>query len=173
MAVMTSTLPRVLSVICLICLAQMARAESRPVPIRADAAVSPQPRRWFSFPRRPRANRAAEKPAHKPMSIVKDMVFAGLLGGGLGLWLLLRIIHFKMRAGHSVTANEEDAAMQTRETAALLGALFGCPAGLCIYDKLYPHSLDAARSLALSRERPPAPPQQCTDDRPCQGVGLE
>ena len=71
--------------------------------------------------------------------IVSGVVLAGLLGGGLALWLLLRLIRRKIRAG-SVNQREP----KGRETAALLGAMFGFPAGLWIYDKLYPCSRPAA-----------------------------
>lgn len=71
-----------------------------------------------------------------------DLVFAGLLGGGLGLWLLLRMIRFKMRTRQAATSWQEGSASdprtQTRERAAMFGALFGFPGGLWIYDKLYP-----------------------------------
>lgn len=75
-------------------------------------------------------------------SMVNDVVLAGLLGGGLGLWLLLRMIRFKMRTRRAATTwqtgSVSDPKTQTRETAALLGSMFGFYAGLWIYDKLYP-----------------------------------
>lgn len=71
-------------------------------------------------------------------SVVNEFVLASLLGGGLALWLLLNMVRFKLRATWSRTLEEEDAAMQARRMPALLGAMFGFPAGLWIYDKLYP-----------------------------------
>jgi hypothetical protein len=77
-----------------------------------------------------------------PSSVVNDIALAGLLGGGLGLWLLLRMIRFRMRRKRAATTwqtgSQSDPATQARETSALLGAMFGFPAGLWIYDKLYP-----------------------------------
>jgi hypothetical protein len=77
-----------------------------------------------------------------PSTLVNDVLVAGLLGGGLGLWLLLRLIRFKMRRNRPATAWDagsiNESGTQARETAALLGAMFGYPAGLWIYDKLYP-----------------------------------
>ncbi|MGH7172501.1 MAG: hypothetical protein ACRELF_14625 [Gemmataceae bacterium] len=71
-------------------------------------------------------------------SEVNEFVLAGLLVGGLALWILLAMIRFKMRAARAATAGDEDAAMQARGAPALFGAMFGFPAGLWIYDKLYP-----------------------------------
>ncbi|MHB1423040.1 MAG: hypothetical protein ACYC3I_07575 [Gemmataceae bacterium] len=102
--------------------------------------------------------------ARGPAVVVNDLVLGGVLGGGLGLWLLLRMIRYRMRS--------EEA--QARETPALFGAMFGCPAGLWIYDKLYPYSAAPPSGLA---EVPPANPhlephEQHAEDRPWQGVGL-
>lgn len=75
-------------------------------------------------------------------SASSDAVFACLLGGGLGLWLLLRMVRFKMRTRAAEatwqTGSVRDPNTQAREKAALFGALFGFPAGMWIYDKLYP-----------------------------------
>jgi len=71
-------------------------------------------------------------------AVVNEFVLAGLLGGGLGLWIVLGLIRFKMRAARPATPAEQATAMQARGAPALLGAMFGFPAGLWIYDKLYP-----------------------------------
>jgi uncharacterized membrane protein YgcG len=70
--------------------------------------------------------------------VANEVLFAGVLGGGLALWSLLGMIRFRMRRKQPATLSEEDAAMQARATPALLGAMFGFPAGMWIYDKLYP-----------------------------------
>jgi hypothetical protein len=62
-------------------------------------------------------------------SAVNDGIFAAVLGGGLTLWLLLCLIRRKIRSSGERTRTEN---------AALLGAMFGSPAGVWIYDKLYP-----------------------------------
>ncbi len=247
---MFPALPRVLSLICLLCLANVGQAQRSRRPIRDDAklfqaaaidsagqriadirrtfdrnlfvrtvaSVSPQQRRWLPFLRTPQVNQQLElqarqyasqvgvnwiyvvictqprdvnvivRPDDDPEftrrdaenlrrtlarslpekgadaallalvdqvhdvlqdhatrgspSVVNDMILAGLLGGGLGLWLLLRMIRFKMRSRSAATTwpvgSASDPRTQARETAALLGSMFGCPAGLWIYDKLYP-----------------------------------
>jgi hypothetical protein len=111
---------------CLLCLASAVRADEHAAPIRGDAgtfhAVAwPRPWRWFSLPKKPQVNRA---PRHAP-PVVSSVVLAGMLGGGLALWLLLRLIRRKIGAG-------------CVETPASLGTMFGFPAGWWIYDKLYP-----------------------------------
>jgi hypothetical protein len=71
-----------------------------------------------------------------------DAVFAFLLGGGLGLWLLLRMVRYRLRSPTGATSwqtgSVSDPNTRARETAALLGALFGFPGGMWVYDKLYP-----------------------------------
>jgi hypothetical protein len=67
--------------------------------------------------------------------VVNGIVLVGLLSGGLALWLLLRLIRRRIRAG-----SEWDRETLARERPALLGAIFGFPAGLWIYDKLCPCS---------------------------------
>jgi hypothetical protein len=243
MAVMTSTLPRLLSLLCLVCLASTVCADKPEKPIRDEAqmfhaaaidradqgiaeirqsfdcglfvrtiaSVSPQPPRWFPILRTPRVNRMLEEQArtfadesglpgiyvaicNRPRDVrvvvrpegnayltrhdaetvrrtlmrdlhdksadaallalvdrVQDIlqdhaergsspavnasVLVGLLGGGLALWLLLRLIRRRIGAG-SVSDRET----QTRDSAVLLGTMFGFPAGLWIYDKLCPVS---------------------------------
>jgi hypothetical protein len=68
-------------------------------------------------------------------SVVNEFVLAGLLGGGLALWVVLGIIRFKMGAGRAIN---ESAAERACERPALLGAMFGSPTGQWLYDKLYP-----------------------------------
>ncbi|GEM_PF-3177067 len=72
-------------------------------------------------------------------------VLAGLLGSGLVLWLLLWAIRRKMQAGGSRAS--------AREASVLLGALFGFPAGLWIYDKLCPCSEKASVSDTSQKRR--------------------
>jgi hypothetical protein len=67
------------------------------------------------------------------LMIGNGFVLAGLIGGGLVFWLFLCAIRRKIRAGSA-----RDQKTQARATPALLGAMFGFPAGLWIYDKLYP-----------------------------------
>lgn len=67
--------------------------------------------------------------------VVNGVVFVGLLGGGLALWLVLRLIQRRIQAGSA-----SDRETLSRERPALLGAWFGFPAGLWIYDKLCPYS---------------------------------
>jgi hypothetical protein len=65
--------------------------------------------------------------------IVNDIVLIGLLGGGLALWLVLRLIRRRIGAA-------SDRETLPREKPVLLGAMLGFPAGLWIYDKLCPCS---------------------------------
>lgn len=266
---MTSALPRLLSVICLACLANVGRTEERVAPIRDEAkmfhagaiqdaeqriadirrtfacnvfvrtvvSISPQQKRWDLFSRRTEVNRKLEEQArkyadesglpgiyvvictrprdvrvivrsegdpqfthrdakalqrmlarslHDPgadaallalvdqvqsvlqdhatrgmSSVGKDVVLAGLLGGGLGVWLLLRMIRFKMRTRQPAMSWQEGSAndprTQARETAALLGALFGFPGGLWIYDKLYPCPPGICVTAVTAVPQTPAP----------------
>ncbi len=71
-------------------------------------------------------------------AIVHEFVLGGILAGGVGLWLALCAIRYKIRIRDPITANEVGAAEGARQRPALLGALFGSPAGHWIYDKLYP-----------------------------------
>ncbi len=74
---------------------------------------------------------------------LNDMVLVGLLGGGSALWLLLRLIRRRIQ-----NRSESDRETLSHERPALLGAMFGFPAGLWIYDKLCPHSEKAPASDA-------------------------
>lgn len=74
-----------------------------------------------------------DRAEHGSSPVVKGAVLAGLLGGGLALWLLLRLIRRRIWA-------ESGSEARPRETPASLGAMFGFPAGLWIYDKTYPFS---------------------------------
>jgi hypothetical protein len=65
--------------------------------------------------------------------VVNGSVFIGLLAGGLALWLLLRLIRRRIGAG-----SMSDRETQAHDNPILLGAMFGFPAGLWIYDKLSP-----------------------------------
>jgi len=71
-------------------------------------------------------------------SVVNELVLAGLLGGGVGFWLILCGIRYKMRLRDALLVSEVSTAEQTRRMPALLGAMFGSLAGQWIYDKLYP-----------------------------------
>ncbi|HEY7315348.1 MAG TPA: TPM domain-containing protein [Gemmataceae bacterium] len=88
------------------------------------------------------------------MLVLNEFALIAILGGGVALWLVLRIVRFKMRIAH---APEEVTAERTRETPALLGAMFGFPAGLWIYDKLYP--CPSGAPAPLCEPEPPAPPE--------------
>ncbi|HTU93869.1 MAG TPA: hypothetical protein VMF69_27560 [Gemmataceae bacterium] len=134
---MTATLPRTLALLCLACLANAARAEDQAAPGREDSAIprAEPHRRWFSFPWKMRVNRRHDEQARKtqgPPPAVNGVILASILGGGLVLWLLLLTIRWRLRVGR--------AERQARETSALLGAMFGYPAGMWVYDKLYPCS---------------------------------
>ena len=85
-------------------------------------------------------------------SVLNEFALAAILSSGIALWLVLRIVHFKMRAAHPT---EETATERTRETPALLGAMFGFPAGLWIYDKLYPCPSGAPAPLCEPEPSPP------------------
>lgn len=128
---MTSALRRTLPLLCLAFLARAARAEDQAAPTRVAAVsegATKQPR-WFSFLRKARIQRTTrESPP-----VVSGVVLASFLGGGVAIWLLLRFVRFRIRAGRV-----SDAKMQEREAAALLGLLSGSAAGMCIYDKVYP-----------------------------------
>jgi len=63
--------------------------------------------------------------------VVNGIVLVGLLGGGLALWLVLRLIRRRIGAA-------SDRETLSRERPVLLGTMFGFPAGLWIYDKLCP-----------------------------------
>lgn len=84
-------------------------------------------------------------------SVINEFVLVGLLGGGLGLWMVLSIIRYKMRAGRAI---DERAADRACETPALLGAMFGSPTGQWLYDKLYPCPIRMPEPVA--EPQPPA-----------------
>ncbi len=63
--------------------------------------------------------------------VVNGIVLVGLLGGGLALWLVLRLIRRRL-------VRDSDREPLSRERQVLLGTMFGFPAGLWIYDKLSP-----------------------------------
>ncbi len=128
---MTAALPQTLALLCLVCLASAVRAEGQAAPISAAAAGddAAKPRRWPWFLRKLRVQRTTTP--HAP-PVVSGVVLTGILSGGLVLWLLLLLIRFHKRAS--------DGRMQARETSVLLAALFGFPAGMCIYDRLCPNS---------------------------------
>ncbi|HEY7423288.1 MAG TPA: hypothetical protein VH682_03510 [Gemmataceae bacterium] len=92
-------------------------------------------------------------------SVVSEFALAVLLGGGMALWLVLSIVCFKRRAAQPV---EEDVAEQARRTAALLGAMFGSPSGLWIYDKLYPCPAGSS-GLPCAPEAPPTAEGEATE----------
>ena len=87
-------------------------------------------------------------------SVVSEFVLAGVLAGGIGLWLVLGLIRYKMRARRADALPEETAEERVRRRPALMGAMFGLPAGHWIYDKLYPPPGQAAAGLPL--REPPA-----------------
>jgi hypothetical protein len=87
-------------------------------------------------------------------SVLNEFALAGVLGGGFALWLVLSIVRFKLRAAHPT---EDDAAEQVWRRPALLGAMFGFPAGLWIYDKLYP--CPSGAPAPLCEPEPPPPPE--------------
>ena len=248
---MISALPRILSLLSLVCLASIVQAEKQFEPIRDDArmfhasaidraeqqiadihqsfdcglfvrtiaSASPRPSRWFPVLRTPRINRMLEEQAHafadesgipgvyivichRPRDVhvvvrpgenadlnrhdaetlrqtllrdlhdksadaallalvnrVRDMlqdhaergsspvvngiVLVGILGGGLALWLVLRLIRRRIGA-----TRDSDREALSRERPVLLGTMFGFPAGLWIYDKLCPCSVKAPISDA-------------------------
>lgn len=102
-------------------------------------------------------------------SVVNEFVLAGLLGGGLGLWILLGTVRLKMRAGRPIAPSEQDAAMQARSAPALFGAMFGFPAGLWIYDKLYPCS----SGIPLPLCEPEAESKPLTEEESMEGTDVE
>lgn len=85
-------------------------------------------------------------------AVLSELALAGILGGGLLLWLVLSIVRYKTRAAQPA---EEDPTERARRRSALLGAMFGFPAGLWIYDRLYrcPSGVPAP----LYEPEPPAP----------------
>ncbi|HWG43852.1 MAG TPA: hypothetical protein VN688_13830 [Gemmataceae bacterium] len=87
-----------------------------------------------------RATLQAHAMRGRSTSVVNEFVLAGLLGGGVALWLLLCGVRFKMQGKQARSLFDESAPQGSRRTPALLGAMFGFPAGQWIYDKLYPNT---------------------------------
>lgn len=140
MTVMTSALPRTLTLLCLALLASAVQAEDQAAPSRVAASDgAAKQRRWFSFLRK----RSVQRTTRNSPPVVRGVVSAGLLGGGLAVWLLLYLVRFRIRR-----ASGSSRKMQEHESAALLGVLFGFPAGMSIYDKMSPYSGDARVSDA-------------------------
>jgi hypothetical protein len=81
-----------------------------------------------------RATLQTHKTRGPSASGLSEFTLLAILGGGVALWLALSLVRYKRRADPPI---EEDAAEQARRTPALLGAMFGSPSALCIYDKLY------------------------------------
>ncbi|HTU20357.1 MAG TPA: hypothetical protein VMG10_19995 [Gemmataceae bacterium] len=100
---------------------------------------------------------------------VNEFVVAGLLGGGLGLWILLVMIRLKIRAARPATPGTEDTTTQARSAPALLGAMFGFPAGMWIYDKLYP----CPSGTPLPLCEPEAEPTPLTEEESMEGTDAE
>jgi hypothetical protein len=102
-------------------------------------------------------------------SVVNEYILLGLVSGGVGLWLVLAIVRFRMRAGQADTAGAGGVGATALHRPALLGAMFGSPAGAWIYDKLYP---DLRRSTAGSAAKAivplPQPEQTAITDRPVE-----
>lgn len=66
---------------------------------------------------------------------VEGVVLIGLLCGGLALWLFLRLVRRRIRAG-----SLSDREPSPRERLAMHGDMLGFPAGQWIFDKMYPCS---------------------------------
>jgi hypothetical protein len=97
---------------------------------------------------------------------LSEFTLLAILGGGVALWLVLSLIRYKRRAAPPI---EEDAAEQSRRTPALLGAMFGSPSGLCIYDKLYLCSTGTPKTPPVSEGEVTAKtdePEHPADERP-------
>lgn len=92
-------------------------------------------------------------------SLTNDFVFASILGGGAVVWILLVMIRFNMRKRQSEEPGGKDAALPARTAPALLSAVFGFPAGMWIYDKLYPCPAGTPLSLC-EPELEPAPKRE-------------
>jgi hypothetical protein len=75
---------------------------------------------------------------HGSTLVAGDVVLGALLVGLLVVWLLLALLRMRLRAGRTEEANADDAALRARESAVLLGAMFGCPAAQSVYEKLGP-----------------------------------
>jgi hypothetical protein len=94
-----------------------------------------------------RATLQTHKTRGPSSSGLSEFTLLAILGGGVALWLLLSLVRYKRRAAPPL---DEDAAEQARRMAALLGAMFGSPSALCIYDKLYLCSAGAPETPPVS-----------------------
>jgi hypothetical protein len=95
-------------------------------------------------------------------SVVSEFTLAGILSGGLGLWLALYLIRHRMRVANKIV--DENTPEQAQRTPALLGALFGCPAALPIYDKLFPCP-SSGKGLFCEPEQPAVAEDEHGDGR--------
>jgi hypothetical protein len=91
----------------------------------------------------------------QPARQTSDWALAGILGGGLGLWVLLALLRRRMGGG-----TEEARDLKP----ALLASRFGSPAGTWIYDRLF---------LAHRAAVPPAPPAPQPPAEPAAEVPVE
>lgn len=100
-------------------------------------------------------------------SVVNVYILLGLVGGGVGLWLVLALVRFKMRAGQVGMVGVGETALHGP---ALLGAMFGSPAGAWIYDKLYPDLRHATAGIDVVKATVllPQPEQTAITDRPLE-----
>lgn len=87
-------------------------------------------------------------------SLANDFVLASVLGGGVVVWILLVMIRFNMRKRQPTEPGGKDEAMPARAAPALLSAQFGFPAGMWIYDKLYPCPAGTPLSLCEPEAEP-------------------
>lgn len=129
---MTAGLPRTLALLYVVFVASAVRAEDQSAasPVAAASYRAAKQRSWFSFVKKMRVQRTTRDSP----PIVSGVVLSSLLGGGVAVWLLLRIVRFRMRARRASNGK-----IQEQEMAALLGVLFGFPAGMCIYDNIHPY----------------------------------
>jgi hypothetical protein len=109
-----------------------------------------------------------------PAVVVNDFVLGSLLASGVGLWLLLRLIRYRLRSQERAGSRERPEEPSARAKSALFGAMFGWPAGLWIYDKMVPETVSSPKAVVeVPPANPPAEPhEQHAEDRPWQGVGL-
>ena len=105
-------------------------------------------------------------------AVVNEFILLGLLGGGVALWLVLALVRFKLRVRQAVRAGEASAGVSALQGPALLGAMFGSPSGVWIYDKLYPDLGRAAAGSGIATVPVPLAPhpadQTAITDRPIE-----
>lgn len=89
---------------------------------------------------------------HGSTLVAGDVVLGALLIGLLVIWLLLILLRMKLRAGGTEETNADDAALRARESAVLLGAMFGCPAAQSVYEKLGPFRSNIRESQGENAE---------------------